>query len=116
MKFLEMEKHAGCIDNVELSIERSCNAAVEKCMNRFDTAFACDCRSRAGGFHPKCGVSQCLEMLQLRSIVGTDIEHRLASTAPHERLVNLAGDTGKMGAERFCDAGKIGVIAEQNFF
>jgi hypothetical protein len=53
-------------------------------------------------------------MLQLSSVIGTDIEDRLLTSTLHERLVDLPRNTREMLTKRLRYSGKVRVIAEQN--
>ena len=55
-------------------------------------------------------------MLQLRAVIGSDIEHGFRYAALHVTSIDFGCSLRKVVAQRASDSRKVRVIAEQDFF
>jgi hypothetical protein len=112
MQLLEMKKDTRSIDEIELPVQRTRDAVVEEGLERFDSIFVCDGGSRRRRLDTQHRISERLVMLELRSIVRTDVEHGLVGPPLHVVLVDVGGNLGEVVAQRSGDARKVRVITE----
>ena len=74
MKLFEMEEDARGIDDLELSTQGQGYLQVEELVERGDPGVIGNTGRRLRGFNAHDVVTQRLEMLELRTVIGTDVE------------------------------------------
>jgi hypothetical protein len=116
VEFFEVEENAGSVDHIEFSVQGLSDIQIEKGVERGDVVICGDFGGGFGGFNAQAIKAEGLEILELRAIVGADVENRFGFFVLGESLVYFAGDAAKVFGEGSGDAGEISVISEHGFF